>query len=81
MAQPTDYQATEYHRGEMKVDEHLSMYHLFNTLVHWGSLFLATVLSFLVLYLCAHAGLLPSAIVAVIVAAAGTFWLRRPKAH
>ena len=33
MAQPTDYQATEYHRGEMKVDEHLSMYHLFNTLV------------------------------------------------
>jgi hypothetical protein len=81
MAQPTDYQATEYHRGEMKVDEHLSMYHLFNMLVHWGSLALATLLSFLVLSLCAHAGLLPSAIVAVIVAGAGTVWLRRPKAH
>jgi hypothetical protein len=57
------------------------MYHLFNTLLHWGSLALATILSFLVLYWCAHAGLLPSALVAAIVAGAGTVWLRRPKTH
>ncbi len=76
MAQPT-----EYHRGEMKVDEHLSMYHRFNSLVHWGSLALATGLTFFILLLCVHVGFLPSLIAAIVVLVAGTIWLRRPKAH
>jgi hypothetical protein len=81
MAQTTDYQATEYNRGEMKVDEHVSMYRLFNALVHWGSLVLATVLSFFILLLCARIGFLPSATVSVMIAVIGTLWLRRPKPH
>jgi hypothetical protein len=81
MAQPTDYQVTDYNRGEMKVDEHVSMYRLFNTLVHWGSLVLATILSFFILLLCARIGFLPSATVSVMIAVIGTLWLRRPKPH
>jgi hypothetical protein len=76
MSQPIDYKP-----GDMDVASHRDMYRLFNFLLNWGGLTLATLLSFLVLLLCAHAGFLPSAIVAVVVFAAGFFWLRRPKAH
>ncbi len=76
MSQPTDYKP-----GEMDVASHRDMYQLFNVLLHWGGLAVATLLIFLVLLLCAHAGFFPSAIVAVVVAAAGVVWLSRPKAH
>jgi MFS superfamily sulfate permease-like transporter len=76
MSQPIDYKP-----GDMDVASHRDMYRLFNFLLNWGGLTLATLLSFLVLLLCAHAGFLPSAIVAVVVFAAGFVWLRRPKAH
>jgi hypothetical protein len=76
MSQPTDYKP-----GHMDVASHRDMYQLFNILLHWGGLAVATLLSFLVLLLCAHAGVLPSLIVAVIVCGAGVVWLLRPKAH
>ncbi len=76
MSQPIDYKP-----GDMDVASHRDMYRLFNFLLNWGGLTLATLLSFLVLLLCAHAGFLPSAIVAVVVFGAGFLWLRRPKAH
>jgi hypothetical protein len=76
MAQPTDYKP-----GEMNVAGQRSMYHVFNLLLHWGGLAIATLLVFLVLFLCVHAGFLPAAIVAAVVFGAGFFWLTRPKAH
>jgi hypothetical protein len=76
MSQPTDYKP-----GHMDVASQRDMYHLFNILVRWGGLAVATLLIFLVLLLCAHAGFLPSLIVAVVVAGAGALWLSRPKAH
>jgi hypothetical protein len=76
MSQPIDYKP-----GEMDVASQRHMYHLFNILLNWGGLAVATLLSFLVLFLCVHAGFLPSAIVAVVVCGAGVFWLSRPKAH
>jgi hypothetical protein len=76
MSQPIDYKP-----GDMDVASHRDMYHLFNILLNWGGLAVATLLIFLVLFLCVHAGFLPSAIVAVVVLGAGVVWLRRPKAH
>jgi len=76
MSQPIDYKP-----GDMDVAGQRDMYHFFNVLLHWGGLAIATILIFLVLLLCAQAGVLPSLIVAVAVFAAGFVWLRRPKAH
>ena len=72
---------TDYNRGGMDVSMQTSMYHRFNFLLHWGALLLATGLSFFVLWLCAHAGFLPSLIVAVIVFGLGSFWLRGSTAN
>ena len=74
-------QPAEYTPGQMDVSQQRSMYHFFNSLVHWGSLTLATGLIFFVSWLCAHLGFLPSLIIALIVAGLGGFWLLRPKGH
>jgi hypothetical protein len=76
MSQPIDYKP-----GEMDVASHHDMYHLFNVLLNWGALAVATLLIFLVLFLCAHAGFFPSAIVAALVCGGGVLGLSRPKAH
>jgi hypothetical protein len=76
MAQQIDYKP-----GDMDVAGQRDMYHVFNVLLHWGGLAIATLLSFLVLLLCVHAGFLPALIVAVVIFGAGFVWLRRPKAH
>lgn len=71
----------EYRRGDMNVGMQQSMYHRFNFLLHWGALLIATVLSFFVLWLCAHTGFLPALIVAVIVFGAGSVMLRGSKSN
>jgi hypothetical protein len=76
MTQPIDYKP-----GDMNVAGQRDMYHLFNLLLHWGGLAIATLLIFLVLLLCAKVGVLPSLIVAAIVFGGGFVWLRRPKSH
>ena len=73
--------AGEHNRGDMEIAGHAATYRAFNNLLHWGALFLAAFLSFWTLWLCAHAGFFPSAIVAVVILGLGTWWLRRPKAH
>jgi hypothetical protein len=76
MAQPIDYKP-----GDMNVASQRDMYHLFNNLLHWGGLAVATLLIFLVLLLCVRAGVLPSLIVAALVCGGGVVWLTRPKTH
>ena len=74
-------ESADYTPGDMDVAQQVSMYQRFNSLVHWGSLMIATVLIFFVTWLCAHLGFVPALILAVVVFAAGCFWLTRPKTH
>ena len=71
----------EYNRGDMDVSMQQSMYHRFNGLLHWAALLIATGLTFFVLWLCAHAGFLPSLIVAAVIIGLGGFWLTRSKSN
>lgn len=73
--------AGEHDRGGMEIAAHASTYRAFNTLLHWAALCIAALLSFLTLWLCAHAGFWPGLIVGIVILAIGTWWLRRPKDH
>ena len=75
-----DSSPAEYHRGEMQVADQRSMYMRFNGLVHWGCTFIAALVAFLVLWLCAHIAFLASAFVAVVIIAAGV-WMNRNTGH
>lgn len=71
--------AHDYHRGEMDVAEQASTFHGFVLLTKWGSLALAAVLTFFILWLCAHASFIASAVVAVLISVLGYFVLRENK--
>lgn len=73
--------ASEYHRGEMDIQEQVSTYALFGGLTKWGSLALAALLSWLVLWFCTPAGFLTGAVVGVVVAVIGVVVLRGKPAH
>lgn len=68
--------ASEYHRGDMEIQEQVSTYHLFVSLAKWGSLTFAALLVFLVLWFCTATGFLGSAAVGGVIAVAGYFILR-----
>ncbi|WP_091737017.1 aa3-type cytochrome c oxidase subunit IV [Phenylobacterium immobile] len=73
--------ASEYHRGEMDIQEQASTYDLFGGMTKWGSLALAALLALLVLWFCTPAGFLTGFVVAVIVAVVGFVILRGKPAH
>lgn len=73
--------AADHAHGEMDASAQRSTYRAFNTLLHWAALLLAALLSFLTLWLCAHAGFLTGLVVAIVILVIGTWWLRRPKSH
>ena len=76
MAGPSDY-----HRGEMDIQEQSSTYAAFLTLSKWGSLVLAGGVLFFVLLFCTKTGFLGSAVSAVVVLALGFALLRaKPQA-
>ena len=66
----------DYHRGQMEVADQRSTYMLFNSLVHWCSTFIAALVAFLVLWLCAHIAFLGALVVAVVIVAVGVFMNR-----
>ena len=68
--------ASEYHRGDMEIQEQVSTYHLFVSMAKWGSLALAAFLIFIVLWFCTATGFMGSAAVGVVIAVAGFFVLR-----
>ena len=77
MAGPSDY-----HRGEMDVSAQSSTYHSFMVMTKWCSLYMAAGIVFWVLWLCAHASFLQSAIATVILLVLGTLFLRdKKKSH
>ncbi len=75
-----DHTPAEYHRGEMQVADHKSMYMRFNGMVHWGCTFIAALVAFLVLWLCAHIAFLGSLIVALVIIGVGV-WMNRNTGH
>ena len=72
-------EAHDYHRGEMDIAEQASTFHNFIVMSKWGSLAIVAVLTFFILWLCAHASFIASAIVGVLLAVIGYFALREGK--
>jgi hypothetical protein len=68
-------QGGDYTRGEMIVEEHERTYSGFLKLTKWGSLYLAALLVFLVLWFCTGAGFLGGLISAVVLLVVGTLAL------
>ena len=68
--------ASEYHRGEMDIQEQVSTFNLFNALTKWGSLYIAALLLLLVVWFCTPAGFLPGLISAAVMVALGVVFLR-----
>ena len=68
--------ASEYHRGEMDIEEQVATFHLFNGMTKWGSVALAALLVLLVLWFCTPAGFLTGLISVVVVTALGIMLLR-----
>jgi NhaP-type Na+/H+ and K+/H+ antiporter len=68
--------AGDYHRGEMDISEQAATFAAFNGMTKWGSLSVATLLLFITLLFCTPAGFIGAAVPAVVLLAAGIFFLR-----
>lgn len=68
--------AGDYHRGEMDIHEQAATFAAFNHMTKWGSLGIAVLLLFITLLFCTPTGFIGSAIAAVVLLAAGIFFLR-----
>jgi hypothetical protein len=65
----------DYTRGDMHIEEHEKTYEGFLRLTKWGSLYLAAIVLFLVLWFCAGAGFIGALFTAVVVLVIGTLVL------
>ncbi len=72
--------ASDYHRGDMDISEHVSTFALFVNLTKWGSLYLSAFLTWMVLWFCTEAGFFAGFITFVVMAVLGTLLLRDNKA-
>jgi hypothetical protein len=72
----------DYHRGEMDIAEQTSTYALVMGITKWGSLAVAALILWLTLWFCTPTGFLGATVAAVVLIAAGVFFLRaKPGAH
>ena len=69
-------QASDYHRGDMDIHEQVDTFKLVMNITKWGSLTLASLLLFLVLWFCTPAGFVSGLISGGVVAAIGFVLLR-----
>ena len=69
-------QASDYHRGEMDIQEQVSTLHLVMGITKWGSLILAALLLTITLWFCTGTGFLGAVISGIVVLALGIFFLR-----
>ena len=67
---------SDYHRGEMDIQEQAATFDLFMGMTKWGSLSLVSLLTFIVLLFCTKAGFLGAAVAAVVVTVIGVLALR-----
>jgi hypothetical protein len=68
--------ASDYHRGEMDIQEQVSTFHLVMGITKWGSLAVGTLILFITLWFCTGAGFLGALVPAVILLALGITFLR-----
>jgi len=74
-------QASEYHRGDMDIQEQVATFHLIMNITKWGSLVLASALLALVLWFCTGAGFLAGVISGAVVFILGSIFLRSGGGH
>ena len=73
--------ASEYHRGEMDIQEQTATFAMFNGLTKRGSLALAGLLTWLVLWFCTPTGFLGATAVGIVVTVIGVVVLKeKPEA-
>ncbi len=71
----------DYVRGSMEISEQKATYDLFMVLSKYGALSIAALLAFLTLWFMPNGSFILGFGVAVVLMAAGIFFLRSPKAH
>jgi thiamine transporter ThiT len=71
--------ASDYHRGEMDIQEQVSTFHLVMGITKWGSLILASFLLFIVIWFCTQAGFLTGLITGAVLLVLGIVMLREKK--
>jgi len=69
-------QASDYHRGEMEIQEQLATYDLFMGMTKWGSLTIVAVLLLFIVWFCTPGGFMAGLISAVVTAVIGFVLLR-----
>jgi hypothetical protein len=73
--------ASDYHRGEMDIQEQVSTFNLVMGMTKWGSLILAAFLLFIVIWFCTPAGFVSGFVSGVVLLALGIVMLRsKPEA-
>jgi hypothetical protein len=73
--------ASDYHRGEMDIQEQVSTFNLVMGMTKWGSLILAAFLLWIVIWFCTNAGFLSGFIAGAVLLVLGIFFLRsKPEA-
>jgi hypothetical protein len=73
--------ASDYHRGEMEIQEQVATYDLIMGFTKWGSLALSVFLLWAVLQFCTEAGFLGAVVSALVLLVAGIVVLRKKPAH
>jgi hypothetical protein len=73
--------ASDYHRGDMDIQEQQATFALVMGITKWGSLVLASALLALVLWFCTDAGFLAGAISGFVVLVLGIVLLRGGGGH
>lgn len=68
--------ASDYHRGDMNIQEQVSTFHLVMGITKWGSLGLASFLLFITMWFCTSAGFLGGLIPGGLLLGLGIFLLR-----
>ena len=73
--------ASDYHRGEMDIQEQVSTFNLVMGMTKWGSLILAAFLLFIVIWFCTPAGFVSGFVSGAVLLALGIVLLRsKPEA-
>ncbi|MDP1618302.1 aa3-type cytochrome c oxidase subunit IV [Phenylobacterium sp.] len=69
-------QASDYHRGEMEIQEQVATYNLFMGMTKWGSLAIAAALLLFTVWFCTPGGFFAGLISAVVLTVIGVVLLR-----
>lgn len=77
MAGPAHDTSGDYHRGDQDISEQVSTWALFMSMSKWGSLLIAVVVSFFTIWLYPRGTLAGAAFVAIVLLAAGIWFLRK----